>query len=55
MALTEGALAWRKESLLGRDWLERWERSGARYPFTLSGEQEPEMLERVRKHPQFNA
>lgn len=53
VALTSGALPWRKDSLLGRDWLERWERSGARWPLTLSGEQEPEMLERVRKHPQF--
>ncbi len=54
VALTEGALPWRKASLLGHDWLERWERSGARYPLTLSGEQEPEMLERVRNHPQFH-
>ena len=53
VALTSGALPWRKDYLLGKEWLERWERSGAQYPLTLSGENEPEMLERVRNHPQF--
>jgi queuine tRNA-ribosyltransferase len=53
IALTEGALPWRTESLLGQDWFNTWHRSDSAYPLTLSGEQEPEMLERVRNHPQF--
>ena len=53
IALTEGALRWRSSSLLGREWLERWERSHARWPLSLTGENQTEYLERVRGHSQF--
>lgn len=53
IACTYPALAWRKGQLLGRDWLERWERSSSRFPLNLSETQEQELLERVRNHPQF--
>jgi queuine tRNA-ribosyltransferase len=53
VALTAGALAWRRESLLGREWFDRWERSGAQWPLSLSGENKEQFLERVRMHPQF--
>jgi queuine tRNA-ribosyltransferase len=53
VALTEGALPWRKETLLGQEWFERWERSGAQWPLSLDGENQPDLLERVRNHPQF--
>jgi len=53
VALTEGALPWRRDTLLGKEWLERWERSDARFPLSLSGENETDLLEKVRLHPQF--
>jgi queuine tRNA-ribosyltransferase len=53
VALTRGALPWRASTLLGKEWLDRWERSGARWPLSLSGENQVEFLERVRAHPQF--
>jgi queuine tRNA-ribosyltransferase len=53
IACTEGALPWRAPQLLGAEWLERWERSGARWPLTLSGEPEADLLELVSNHPQF--
>jgi len=53
VALTEGALPWRGPFLLGKEWLDRWERSDARWPLTLSEGQEAEMLARVKNHPQF--
>jgi len=53
VAFTEGAMPWRGPFLLGQEWLDKWERSDARWPLTLSTEQESEMLERVRCHPQF--
>ncbi|MGZ3652236.1 MAG: tRNA-guanine transglycosylase, partial [Bdellovibrionota bacterium] len=55
VALTAGALPWRGETLLGKEWIERWERSGARWPLSLTGENQPDLLERVRLHPQFQA
>ncbi|MGZ3693486.1 MAG: tRNA guanosine(34) transglycosylase Tgt [Bdellovibrionota bacterium] len=53
IALTNGALAWRKDQLLGQEWLERWERSDARWPLQLNDNKEDKMLERIRQHPQF--
>jgi hypothetical protein len=50
---TAGALRWRAPQLLGKEWLEKWERSGARWPLTLAGDPEPDLLELVRNHPQF--
>jgi len=55
VALNEGALPWRRESLLGQEWFERWERSGAQWPLSLTGENQADLLERVRNHPQFAA
>jgi queuine tRNA-ribosyltransferase len=53
IACTEAALAARRSELLGAEWLSRWERSEARCPLTLSEEIEEEVLERIRRHPQF--
>ncbi len=53
VALSEGALPWRASTLLGPEWLDRWERSDARWPLTLSGENQADLLEKVRNHPQF--
>ncbi len=53
VALTEGALPWRKNSLLGSEWLARWERSEARWPLSVTGENQADLLDRVRNHPQF--
>jgi queuine tRNA-ribosyltransferase len=53
VALTSGALAWRSHSLLGAEWLRKWERSEARWPLSLTGENQQEYLERVKEHPQF--
>lgn len=39
--------------LLDASWLERWERSGARIPASLSQEQAQEFEKKVRLHPQF--
>jgi queuine tRNA-ribosyltransferase len=39
--------------LLGRDWLERRDRSDARYPSGLDETEKKEMDDRVRNHPQF--
>ncbi|NDF14079.1 tRNA guanosine(34) transglycosylase Tgt [bacterium] len=47
----EGAEA----SLLGKDWLDRWERSGAQAPEGLSGESLKLFLDSVRGHPQFRS
>ncbi|MGE3262364.1 MAG: tRNA guanosine(34) transglycosylase Tgt [Bacteriovoracia bacterium] len=53
IALNRAALPGRKDQLLGREWLERWERSDARWPLSLDEKKEDKMLERVRSHPQF--
>lgn len=53
IALNSAALPWRKEQLLGAEWLQRWERSDARWPLSLDEKKEDQMLERVRRHPQF--
>lgn len=53
IALTKGALPWRKSQLLGAEWLERWERSDAREPLSLGSLPEAALLSRVRQHPQF--
>ena len=39
--------------LLDRAWLERWERSGAKYPAGVSPDAQAEFETRIRKHPQF--
>lgn len=42
-------------SLLGSDWLRRWEKSGARAPDELKDEALRRFLDRVRAHPQFRS
>jgi len=39
--------------LLDRQWLERWERSGAKFPAGVSKDAQPEFEIRIRNHPQF--
>ena len=40
-------------SLLGEEWLNRWERSDAKVARTLSKSDELEFEEKIRQHPQF--
>jgi queuine tRNA-ribosyltransferase len=40
-------------TLLGQEWLERWERSEARYPGGLSPEDRESFSVAIRSHPQF--
>jgi queuine tRNA-ribosyltransferase len=40
-------------TLLGEEWLRRWERSDAKVARTLSRSDEREFEEKVRRHPQF--
>jgi queuine tRNA-ribosyltransferase len=42
-------------SLLGSDWLDRWERSGAQAPEGLGGDSLQAFLDSVRRHPQFHS
>lgn len=53
IALTHEAAPARREQLLGSEWLERWERSDARWPMLLDGQKNDQSLEAIRKHPQF--
>ncbi len=57
---SETTVAFRKEpdphhqkSLLGAEWLARWERSGAKAPTGLDSADREHFEERVRRHPQF--
>ena len=40
-------------TLLARDWLEKWERSGARYPAALPPSEQPALDQAIRAHPQW--
>ena len=40
---------------LDRTWLERWERSGAKFPAGVPPAAQDEFAERIRQHPQFAA
>ncbi len=40
--------------LLGRDWLERWKRSGAKHPGNLTEEAKTTFEKRILEHPQFS-
>jgi queuine tRNA-ribosyltransferase len=54
IACTEKATPWRQGQLLGQEWLERWERSDARWPLLLSEKPDDETLHLVRSHRQFS-
>ena len=41
-------------SLLGREWLARWRRSGAKFPATMSNEDKLHLENRIESHPQFS-
>ena len=53
-AAVRGALS-RRPELLGRDWLEKWERSGAKFPDGLSAGECLAFAAAIRAHPQFAA
>jgi queuine tRNA-ribosyltransferase len=42
-----------REKILGTPWLERWERSGSRFPHGLPDDERDEIEHRIRSHPQF--
>ena len=39
--------------LFGPEWLEKWERSGAKYPAEISSDERAAFAESIRTHPQF--
>jgi queuine tRNA-ribosyltransferase len=39
--------------LLGKEWLARWRRSGARFPVLISNEDKLQLEKRIESHPQF--
>ena len=39
--------------LLGTEWLNRWERSGAKFPQGIDASAHASFEERIRSHPQF--
>lgn len=53
IALTKPALPWREADLLNSEWLERWERSEAKLPFTIGTHEQESLLNKIRKHKQF--
>ena len=58
MALTGSALQRRRAAgatpeLLSEAWLDRWERSDARFPFGLAADERAEFERRIRSHAQF--
>jgi queuine tRNA-ribosyltransferase len=40
-------------SLLGPEWLKKWEISHAKFPVDLPESEQPQFAERIRQHPQF--
>jgi queuine tRNA-ribosyltransferase len=55
VAFNEPSLALKFETtLLGEEWLNRWEKSDAKVARTLSKSDEKEFEEKIRKHSQFN-
>ena len=42
-----------RHTLLGADWLERWKRSGARYPSDLPEAERGAFEQAILRHPQF--
>src|SRR5690606_21550137 len=44
----------RPEMLLGLQWLERWKRSGAKFPDQLPESEREEFEQKVLSHPQFS-
>jgi len=56
VAYNESTLALRQEvTLLGEEWLKRWEKSDAKVARTLSKSDEKEFEEKIRRHPQFRS
>ncbi len=56
IALTPAAMEpprTRSYPLLGPEWIERWNRSQAKYPPEISEKDHPAFAERIRQHPQF--
>lgn len=45
----------RSESLLGQEWLARWERSGSKFPLGLHELEKVSLKNAIRLHPQFNS
>ena len=53
VAFNDETLARAHQTLLGREWLLRWERSGAQFPLGLGIEAQTQFAEKIRNHPQF--
>lgn len=43
-----------RPALLGPEWLQRWHRSGSRFPRNLSEADQPVFCEKIENHPQFS-
>ena len=56
IALTPAACgAGCRHEILGADWLEKWRRSGAKFPAGLAASQQPDFERAILEHPQFAA
>ncbi|MGI8891493.1 MAG: MnmC family methyltransferase, partial [Chthoniobacterales bacterium] len=53
IALTPAAAAGSRHSLIGPEWIARWNRSQAQYPAEVPEKERPAFAERIRQHPQF--
>ena len=53
IALTPAAAGNTGHALLGRDWLQKWERSGARFPAGIEEAERPAFEQAIRCHAQF--
>ena len=55
IALTPEAAASQNYTMLGADWLARFERSGAKFPLDLPVEEQQAFADTIRHHPQFQS
>ncbi|MFM9147484.1 MAG: MnmC family methyltransferase, partial [Verrucomicrobiota bacterium] len=53
VALTPGYLNPCRYALLGREWLDKWRRSSAKFPEGLNEGERAELERRIEGHPQF--
>jgi queuine tRNA-ribosyltransferase len=55
IAMTHSEVAMSSFTLLGEEWLGRWERSAAKFPSTVAKEDFGAFEHKIRSHPQFRA
>ncbi len=55
IALTPSVLGLHDRTLVGPEWLEKWDRSAAKFPPELPASEHPAFEQSIRSHPQFQA